>query len=103
LSAENLRSTYTGFRSRANLTWKITPDALVYYTWSQGFRPDGFNRSSHHSIVLDLKSPISFAPDTLVNNEIGWKTEWLDRPVQLNGAVCREDWKNVQQALFDPQ
>jgi outer membrane receptor protein involved in Fe transport len=103
LSAENLRSTYTGFRSRANLTWKITPDALVYYTWSQGFRPDGFNRSSNYSAVLDLKSPISFAPDTLVNNEIGWKTEWFDRPVQLNGAVCREDWKNVQQALFDPQ
>ena len=29
--------------ARANLSWKIESAKLVYYTWSQGFRPDGFN------------------------------------------------------------
>ena len=38
-------TTYTGFKSRGNLTWHITPDVMVYYTFSQGFRPGGFNRS----------------------------------------------------------
>jgi iron complex outermembrane receptor protein len=103
LNAEGLKTTYTGFRSRANLTWKITPDVLVYYTWSQGFRPGGFNRSSHYSALLNFRSPIAFAPDTLVNNELGWKTEWLDHRLQFNGATYQEDWKNVQDTFFDPQ
>ena len=102
LNDENLRTTYTGSRSRANLTWKITPDVMVYYTWSQGFRPGGFNRSSHHSAVLDYDSPLAFAPDTLTNNEFGWKTEWLDRRLEFNSALYQEDWKNVQDTFFDP-
>jgi len=37
-------ATYTGFKSRGNLTWHITPDAMLYYTYSQGYRPGAFNR-----------------------------------------------------------
>jgi outer membrane receptor protein involved in Fe transport len=102
LNAENLRSTYTGFRSRANLTWKITPDILVYYTFSQGFRPGGFNRSSHHSAVLNYNSPLEFAPDTLTNNELGWKTQWFDHRLEFNVAIYQENWTNVQTTFFDP-
>ncbi len=35
-----------GFRSRANLTWRVTEDVLLYTTWSEGYRPGGFNRGS---------------------------------------------------------
>jgi len=35
---------YTGFKSRGNLTWHMTPDAMLYYTYSQGYRPGAFNR-----------------------------------------------------------
>ena len=41
----NLSKSESGFKSRANLTWHITPDILTYFTWSQGFRPGGFNRT----------------------------------------------------------
>jgi outer membrane receptor protein involved in Fe transport len=75
---------------------------MVYYTWSQGFRPGGFNRNSHYSSVLNYASPLAFAPDTLTNNEFGWKTEWLDHRLQFNSAVYQEDWKNVQDVFFDP-
>jgi iron complex outermembrane recepter protein len=102
LNAENLRTTYTGVRSRGNLTWKIMPDVMVYYTWSQGFRPGGFNRSSHYSSAIDYATPLAFAPDTLTNNEFGWKTEWLDHRFQFNTAIYQEDWKNVQDTFFDP-
>ncbi len=44
LSAQNLNITYKGFKSRANISWKPMDDVLLYYTWSQGFRPGGFNR-----------------------------------------------------------
>jgi outer membrane receptor protein involved in Fe transport len=100
-------SKYSGFRSRANMTWKITPDVMIYYTWSQGFRPGGFNRgvSGHLPVngVDQYYTPATYAPDSLTNNEIGWKTEWLSHRLQLNGAVYQEDWKNAQVAFFDPQ
>jgi outer membrane receptor protein involved in Fe transport len=103
VNANNLHNTYTGFRSRANLSWKITGDALVYYTWSQGFRPGGFNRSSTTHLGGTYATPQTFAPDTLVNNELGWKTEWFGHRLQFNGAVYQENWNNVQVKFFDPQ
>jgi outer membrane receptor protein involved in Fe transport len=45
---------------------------------------------------------VTFGPDNLTNNEIGWKTEWFDRRVQWNGAIYKEDWKGTQISLFDP-
>jgi outer membrane receptor protein involved in Fe transport len=111
---------YSGFRSRANLSWHVTEDVLLYYTWSQGFRAGGFNRgeSSHcvpgtgtYCPVTGAGSgptsqvytiPTSFAPDTLVNNEIGWKTQWDDHRFEINGAIYQEDWKNIQVELFLP-
>ena len=108
IDAEHLQETYSGFKSRANLTWKITPDAMVYYTWSQGYRPGGFNRTRNGPFVADEKgvnqyyTPKGYAPDQLVNNELGWKSEWLNHRVLFNGAVYKEKWTNVQFPIFDP-
>ena len=108
LDAQNLTGTETGFKSRANLTWHIIPDVMVYYTWSQGFRPGGFdeNGGTPHIYGTDGKYqyllPRSWDSDKLTNNEIGWKTEFFDHRLQWNGAVYRENWDNVQISFFDP-
>jgi iron complex outermembrane receptor protein len=107
IDSENLHTNYKGFKSRANLTWHILPDALVYYTWSQGFRPGAFNRNNACYIagannIPQYCSPLAFTSDNLTNNEIGWKTEFLDHRLQWNGAVYKEDWTNVQVNFFDP-
>jgi iron complex outermembrane recepter protein len=102
---------YSGFRSRGNLTWHITDDAMVYYTYSQGFRPGGFNRNvageaKQAGLTGNAKYqyyiPAGYAPDSLTNQEIGWKTEWLDHRLQFNASVYRMNWNNVQFTFFDP-
>ena len=45
IDAANLRTTYKGFKSRGNVTWHVTPDTMIYFTYSQGFRPGGFNQN----------------------------------------------------------
>ncbi len=45
IDAQHLDKTYSGYTSRASLGWKVAEDALLYYTWSQGFRAGGFNRA----------------------------------------------------------
>ena len=102
------RSTPSGFRSRANLSWKVTDQALLYYTFSQGFRPGGFNRGSSSHLpdangVPQFFTPALWQSDNLVNNEFGWKTEWFDRRIQFNGSIYQESWKNVQTGFDDPQ
>jgi outer membrane receptor protein involved in Fe transport len=108
LDAQNLRGTESGFKNRANLTWHIAPDVMVYYTFSQGFRPGGFdeNGGTEHIYGTDGKYqyllPRSWDSDKLTNNEIGWKTEFFDHRFQWNGAIYRENWDNVQISFFDP-
>jgi outer membrane receptor protein involved in Fe transport len=113
-----LKKSESGFKSRANLTWHVTPDVLAYATWSQGFRPGGFNRTKvllDGTIVLKAVAPFTaggkdkqfykpfgFDSDNLINNEIGIKSEWLQHRLQLNVSAYQMDWKNVQLPLFDP-
>jgi outer membrane receptor protein involved in Fe transport len=108
LNKQNLHDTESGFKSRGNLTWHVTQDVMLYYTYSQGFRPGGFNQNggTQHAYgtdgVFQYLLPSSYTSDKLTNNEVGWKTELFDRRVQWNGAIYRENWDNVQVAFFDP-
>ncbi len=110
----NKRISYSGWRSRGNLTWHATPDILAYYTWSQGFRPGAFNRTeggvadflatanAAGSKEPQYEKPSGYQPDTLINNEIGLKSEWLDHRLQVNLSAYIMDWKDVQLSFFNP-
>ena len=117
--------TFTGFKSRGNLTWHITPDAMLYYTYSQGYRPGTFNRltGGRTSVWVDAngvplpngvvkgpgdKKPTQFtkplveAPDSLINNEIGFKSDFFEHRVRVNASFYRMDWKDVQTLIYNP-
>jgi outer membrane receptor protein involved in Fe transport len=102
------RSTPSGNRARGNLSWHVTEDALLYYTWSQGFRAGQFNRSTSCHLpgpdkIDQYCVPAFTVPDNITNNEVGWKTQWFDNHVQVNGAIYQEVWSNAQTGFFDPQ
>jgi outer membrane receptor protein involved in Fe transport len=106
VDALGANKTYDGHKGKVTLTWKATDDVLVYATYSEGFRPGGFNRTTG---IITANSPLhgiftvplSFAPDTLKNKELGWKTVWLNHRLQFNGALYQEDWYNVQVQISD--
>jgi iron complex outermembrane recepter protein len=78
---------------RVNLTYKVTPDAMVYATYSKGFRPGGVNRTAAAGIP-------PYSADFLKNYEIGWKTQLFDSHLRLNGAIFREDWNDFQYSFL---
>jgi iron complex outermembrane recepter protein len=115
----NLNKTESGFRSRGNLTWHIAPDLMAYYTFSQGFRPGGFNRTettpngtpvlageapyiAGDNATRQYDKPAGYSSDSLTNNEIGFKSELLDHRLMLDVSAYIMRWNNVQLALFDP-
>lgn len=114
----NLDKSESGHRLRGNITWHPTSDIMTYYTYSEGFRPGGFNRtSSPVGGPIGLKGvapftaggsdyqfnkPVGFDSDQLTNHEVGIKSTWLDHRlvVDLSGYVMK--WSNIQLPLFDP-
>lgn len=98
---------YHGFRSRGNISWHVTPDVMLYYTFSQGFRPGGFNRfqkavGTAPNGVAQFESPYSYAPDSLTNHEVGIKSEWFEHRLELNVSAYHMLWDNAQFVFFDP-
>jgi iron complex outermembrane recepter protein len=70
-----------------NLSWNATDEAMLYATWSEGYRPGGINRNPFAG---------EYVSDFLTNNEIGWKTRWANNRLQFNGAIFVDDWDDIQ-------
>jgi iron complex outermembrane recepter protein len=83
------RVTENGETHRISLQYQFDPDAMVYGTYSTGFRPGGNNR---------LPTAAPYVADTLTNFEIGWKTTWAHK-LRFNGALFYEKWKDAQTAV----
>ncbi|MEC8047065.1 MAG: TonB-dependent receptor, partial [Pseudomonadota bacterium] len=118
---------------RFSASW--TPEdsnTLIYATWSEGYRPPGFNRAAAAKASYDPTAnntrddgtacgtdaavdsnaatgfpgyclPYVFESDTLENLELGWKTTLADGRLQFNGAAYMIDWKGIQVSQFDSQ
>jgi iron complex outermembrane recepter protein len=65
-------------------------DKLVYLTRSTGYRAGGFSLNTAFA---------SFAPEDVVNSEIGLKSEWLGRKLRINAALYKQDYTNFQTTL----
>ncbi|MGJ3647823.1 TonB-dependent receptor [Sphingomonas sp. GlSt437] len=107
IDANNDHVTYHGFRSRASIAWHPYANTLVYGTFSQGFRPGGFNRTAR--LILpdqngnpQLIRPNAYKPDTLTNWEVGLKTDFFDRKLQVNLSAYYMIWQDVQIGFFNP-
>ncbi len=88
---------------KVNLRWQITDDIMTYATWSEGYRPGGFNRNGGASLVEDTPPfvPDFFESDELTNYELGWKTSLLGGNLRFNGAVYYLEWDAMQIGTID--
>jgi iron complex outermembrane recepter protein len=102
----NFSQTNSGHKSKVNLSWKPLDSVMVYATYSEGFRPGGFNQGvglvpPSSPLYGKFSVPRFYDSDTLKNYEIGWKTQLFDHRLQFNGAVYDEEWSNVQLQIYD--
>lgn len=89
---------------KVTLTWTPNADQLYYATYSEGFRPGGFNRGGGRigTAPNAQVTPFTYATDEITNYELGWKTTLLQGELQWNGAVYFVEWDDMQVARFDP-
>jgi len=104
------------FAPKITLTYEPTDDALIYLSFAETFKPKGistllagtgafFQRSCVENPVTGVPlatpncDPIAgfrFKQERLDYYELGWKTDWFDRRLRVNGALFFQDFKNKQ-------
>lgn len=85
---------------KGNVSYEVTPDHLVYFTASEGFRVGGTNDAAINPTGVPV--PEGFDPDNLWNYEVGWKTNWFDNRLIVNGAAYVIFWDDIQVESLDP-
>jgi outer membrane receptor protein involved in Fe transport len=86
---------------RANLSYDFTSDTKVYVQVAQGYRPGGTNDQSAAALA-GATVPEGFAPDDLINYEVGIKHMSADHRFSLALTGFYIDWSNIQLNLTTP-
>ena len=91
--------------TKFNVSYQATDDWLLYGTFSEGFRPGGFNRGGGaDSINPDFPNvKLTYQTDDVSNYEFGWKSMLMDHAMRFNGNVYFIEWNDMQVSRFDPQ
>ncbi len=93
------RYSESGQTHKVALNWQFEPSKMLYFNYSTGFRPGGYNRplrirASNGLPEVVVAAP-SFKSETLTNYEFGVKATW-NNMFRINAAVYMEDWNNIQ-------
>jgi iron complex outermembrane receptor protein len=79
----------------ASARYHFTPDAMLYARVASGYRPGGPN-------VAFPGAPSTFDSDSLVNYEVGLKSEFFDRRALVDVSLFYIDWSDIQVILQTP-
>lgn len=99
-------ATYSGVLVKGNLSYKFDGGSLIYATYSDGFRPGGFNRKPCNINTTSCTPAIFsnlavYVPDKVKNYEVGTKLALFNHTMQVNLAAYQIDWSNIQMTVFD--
>lgn len=77
---------------QAGVTYQVTPDSMVYFSYSRGYKGGGYDENPLNAIT----AIIPFNPEVANNYEIGSKNEFFDHRVRLNVALYYLKYDNLQ-------
>jgi iron complex outermembrane receptor protein len=88
------RDTYNNFSMRVGAEYKITERIMVYASYAEAFKSGGY--TTRLSIPTPGNVPPRFGPEEAKTYEVGVKSQFLDRRLQLNLAAFSTDYTNLQ-------
>lgn len=86
------QATYSSFDPRVTLEFQPSRDVNLYASWSTGFKSGGFQYTPFSKEQAD----VLFRPESITAYEVGFKTQWLDRALTINGAAYYYDYTDLQ-------
>lgn len=95
------RLKFNNFSPRIGLELHPTESVMVYGSFAKGFKSGGwttriaFPDTPDPTLPADKQAP-SFNPEKADTFELGFKSQFADRKVQLNAALFHTDYKGIQ-------
>jgi len=74
--------------ARINLDWDINDDLMMYFSATSGFRSGGYN-------LVFFSNTADYDPEELLAYEIGYKGQFLDNTLQINGSFYLYDYETI--------
>ncbi len=87
---------------RAELDYDLTPENMIYASFSRGYKPGGINPENAYNHEAVLATP-TFNPETNTAFELGAKNTFLDKTLSLNVAGFYYIYRNMQFIATDPE
>ncbi len=88
-------SSFSRVDPRVVASYQVTPDAMVYASYSTGFTAGGNNARPFKASDAEL----IFDPENVSAYEVGLKTEWFDHRLRVNAAAFLTNWDQIQLQL----
>ncbi len=88
---------WTKFNPSFTADYRWTPDLSTYFKVATGYRAGGYNVRA--TTTASFANPVD--EENLISYEIGWKSDWLDRSLRVNGAIFYMDYDDRQIAAFE--
>jgi len=85
---------FSEFTPTGGLQYQFTKDLMGYFTYSQGYKDGGW--TTRLTMPLDPLRVPTFGPEKADTYELGLKSEWLDRTLQLNADVFYTKYDSIQ-------
>lgn len=91
-----------GTTPKVTLSYKPNADMLLYATYSEGYRPGGFNRRGGPSRDPNFTIPFTYNSDGVKNYELGWKLQFANNRIRWNGSAFMIDWTGIPVSIYAP-
>ena len=83
---------------KAGIDFKIDASKMIYISYSRGYRANSFNAQAYF-----FPTELGVAkPETVNAYEAGFKTQFFNRALTINGAVFYYDYRDQQALSVDP-
>ncbi|WP_051229861.1 TonB-dependent receptor [Haliea salexigens] len=84
-----------------NLQWDVATDAMLYASVSTGYKAGGFDARSNRATLPDGRPALEFEEEEALSMELGAKLGLMDGAAELNVAVFRTEYDDLQVSVFD--
>jgi len=98
------------FTPMVNLSFNATDDAMLYLSYSEGFKSGGFTQRVFPPVVAGFTAPPgtpdidlipTYEPEFVEVLEFGFKTNFMNNKLRINGAIFQTDYEDLQVQVFN--
>ena len=87
------------FTGDLSISYDISDDQMIFARYSRGYKAGGF-QTDVISPPFNPAADFGFDPENVDNYELGYKSFWFNRRLELNLAAFHMDWSDKQEQVF---